>query len=93
MSETSSGNSKKSLPSVAALRKISAATSAFRTELGDIKGRLRRDTEFEDGPYYRPSRERTIAIEKIQEAIMWLDADLKDIEWEMSPEGMMLRHL
>jgi hypothetical protein len=62
-----------------------AQTKQLRKELDQVLQNLRRDSEF----YYtgirmplhpvRSSRERSLAMTKIQEAIMWLGMDLKDL--------------
>ena len=62
-----------------------AQTKQLRKELDQVLQNLRRDSDF----FYtgirmplhpiRCSRERSLAMTKIQEAIMWLGMDLKDL--------------
>jgi len=64
-----------------------AHTKQFRKDLDEILQRLKKACDYTDMPSKgispiagaRASRERSIAITKIQEAIMWLGMDLKDI--------------
>lgn len=62
-----------------------AQTKQLRKELDTVLQNLRRDSDKnytgERAPDHpvRSSRERSIAITKIQEAIMWLGMDLKDL--------------
>jgi len=62
-----------------------AQTKTLRKELDAVLQNLRRDSDKaftgERAPDHlvRGSRERSIAVTKIQEAIMWLGMDLKDI--------------
>jgi hypothetical protein len=62
-----------------------AQTKQLRKELDAVLQNLRRDSDpnytgiREPGHPIRASRERTLAVTKIQEAIMWLGMDLKDI--------------
>lgn len=65
-----------------------AATKQHRKDLDDVLQRLRKDEDKQftgmrspDHPV-RASRERSLAITKIQEAIMWLGMDLKAINEE-----------
>lgn len=71
-----------------------AQTKQFRQDLDKVLQRIKRDSELDpsvtgsDGrpaiPMgYRASQERSYAIKKLQEAIMWLGMDLK----AMSEEG------
>jgi len=72
-------------PDTAAKLAATAQTKQLRKELDNVLQNLKRDSE----PGYtgcRPpdhfvqgSRERSLAVTKIQEAIMWLGMDLKDI--------------
>jgi hypothetical protein len=61
-----------------------AQTKQHRKDLDDVLQRLKRDSdrnftgEREPGHVVRGSRERSLAITKIEEAIMWLGMDLKD---------------
>lgn len=57
-----------------------ASTKHFRADLDEVLQRLKRDSTHGDGG--RASRERSIAVTKIQEAIMWLGMDLKAINEE-----------
>lgn len=67
-------------------------TKQFRKDLDEVLSELKQATspqfnpDAPDGksypPGYRSSRERSIAIIKIQEAIMWLGMDLKAINEE-----------
>lgn len=64
-------------------------TKQFRKDLDDVLQRLKSATSNPPvnekfPPGWRGSRERSIAITKIQEAIMWLGMDLKSIN-EASP--------
>lgn len=69
-----------------------ADTKQFRKDLDEVLQRLKKSCDHTDMPSRgisrtvgsRNSRERSIAITKIQEAIMWLGMDLKDIN-ESSP--------
>jgi hypothetical protein len=60
-----------------------AATKQHRKDLDDVLQRLRRDSDpgytgtRAPGHTIRSSRERSIAVTKLQEAIMWLGMDLK----------------
>lgn len=64
-----------------------ADTKQFRQDLDAVLQRLKKATDHTDMPSKgivpiksaRSSRERSLAITKIQEAIMWLGMDLKDI--------------
>lgn len=62
-----------------------AQTKQLRKELDDVLQNLRRDSDKlftgvrSPDHVVRSSRERSIAITKLQEAIMWLGMDLKDI--------------
>jgi hypothetical protein len=62
-----------------------AQTKQHRKDLDEVLQRIRRDSDRsytgERAPDHvvRTSRERSIAITKLQEAIMWLGMDLKDI--------------
>jgi hypothetical protein len=64
-----------------------AQTKQFRKELDDVLQRLKKACDHTDMPSQgitpvqgaRSNRERSIAITKLQEAIMWLGMDLKDI--------------
>jgi len=54
-------------------------TKQFRKDLDGILQRLKLSS-IPGGPHpCRASRERSLAVTKIQEAIMWLGMDLKDI--------------
>ena len=53
-----------------------SATKQLRKELDETLQNLRKESE------NRSSRERSLAITKIQEAIMWLGMDLKAINEE-----------
>lgn len=64
-----------------------AQTKQYRKELDEVLQRLKRDSDKNfTGPSgirepehpVRGSRERSLAITKIEEAIMWLGMDLKD---------------
>lgn len=64
---------------------VIAQTKQLRKELDEVIQHLRRDSDkaftglrTPDHPL-RSSRERSIALTKIQEAVMWLGMDLKDI--------------
>ena len=67
-------------------------TKQFRKDIDAIVQRLRRDSELDkscSGPGglaepigYRQSRERDLALTKLQEAMMWLGMDLKAIAEE-----------
>lgn len=67
-------------------------TKQFRKDIDAIVQRLRRDSELDEscsGPSglaepvgYRRSRERALALTKLQEAMMWLGMDLKAIAEE-----------
>lgn len=50
-----------------------AATKQLRKELDEVLQNLRKEM------INRSSRERSLAVTKIQEAIMWLGMDLKDM--------------
>ena len=59
-----------------------AQTKQFRKDLDEVLQRLKRESDPEancvlDSASLRASRERSLAITKIQEAIMWLGMDLK----------------
>lgn len=64
-----------------------ADTKQFRKDLDEVLQRLKTASEKKfqprenDAPHItgRASRERSLAVTKIQEAIMWLGMDLKDI--------------
>lgn len=62
-----------------------AQTKQLRKDLDTVLQNLRRDSDKsftgERAPdhFVRSSRERSLAVTKIQEAIMWLGMDLKDI--------------
>ena len=61
-----------------------AQTKTLRKELDAVLSNLKRATgEYPcnagEEVHVRKSRERSIAVTKIQEAIMWLGMDLKDI--------------
>lgn len=62
-----------------------AQTKQLRVELDQVLQHLRRDSEARYGGYRPPnhrlraSRERSLAMTKLQEAIMWLGMDLKAI--------------
>lgn len=58
-----------------------ASTKHFRADLDEVLQRLKKDSA-QGERYARSSRERSIAITKIQEAIMWLGMDLKAINEE-----------
>lgn len=59
-------------------------TKQFNQELEDILRRLKAASDIQhndaDTPGIRASSERCIAAMKIQEAIMWLERDLKAVE-------------
>jgi hypothetical protein len=56
-----------------------AETKQFRKDLDSVLQRLKL-ASIPGGPHpCRASRERSLAVTKIQEAIMWLGMDLKDI--------------
>ena len=55
-------------------------TKSFRKDLDDILQDLKGENFTGDG--HRKSRERSLAITKIQEAIMWLGMDLKAMKEE-----------
>lgn len=56
-----------------------ADTKQFRKDLDGVLQRLKL-ASIHGGPHpCRASRERSLAVTKIQEAIMWLGMDLKDI--------------
>jgi hypothetical protein len=58
---------------------VIAETKQFRKDLDEVLQRLKL-ASIHGGPHpCRASRERSIAVTKIQEAIMWLGMDLKDI--------------
>lgn len=67
---------------------VIAQTKTHRKDLDDVLQKLKRDAEKnftgERAPDHvvRPSRERSLAVTKIQEAIMWLGMDLKAIDEE-----------
>lgn len=60
-----------------------AQTKQHRKDLDEVLQRLKRDSDPEyTGPrspvhFVRRSRERSLAVTKIEEAIMWLGMDLK----------------
>jgi beta-lactamase superfamily II metal-dependent hydrolase len=60
-----------------------AATKQHRKDLDEVLQRIKRDSDHlytgERAPDHpvRASRERSIAVTKLQEAIMWLGMDLK----------------
>lgn len=60
-----------------------AATKTFRQKLDGVLQEIRHDTDRDfaglraPDAYIRSSRERALAITKLQEAIMWLGMDLK----------------
>lgn len=57
-------------------------TKQFRKDLDGVLQRLKLSS-IHGGPYpCRASRERSLAVTKIQEAIMWLGMDLKAINEE-----------
>ena len=62
-----------------------AQTKQLRKELDEVLQNLKRDSENgftglrSPDHVVRQSRERSLAVTKIQEAIMWLGMDLKDI--------------
>lgn len=64
-----------------------ADTKQFRKELDDVLQRIKKAMDHTDMPSKgivpvsgaRASHERSLAVTKIQEAIMWLGMDLKDI--------------
>lgn len=58
-------------------------TKQHRADLDSVLQRLHKDSDRSSVPH-RTSRERSIAITKLQEAIMWLGMDLKAIN-EQSP--------
>ena len=72
-------------------------TKQFRKDLDEVLSELKQATspqfnpDAQDGKYYPPgyrsSRERSITITKIQEAIMWLGMDLKAINEETPSEA------
>lgn len=59
-----------------------AATKQHRKDLDDVLQRLKFSTGENTTMLGRRSRERSLAITKIQEAIMWLGMDLKAINEE-----------
>lgn len=64
-----------------------AATKTHRQDLDTVLQRLKADSGEKNTPpipteNQRKSRERSLAITKIQEAIMWLGMDLKAINEE-----------
>jgi hypothetical protein len=65
-----------------------SATKQHRKDLDEVLQRLKRDSDpwyaGERAPDYpiRVCRERSIAVTKLQEAIMWLGMDLKAIDEE-----------
>ena len=59
-------------------------TKQFRVDLDNVLQRLKGWSEHELESGHRKSRERSLAITKIQEAIMWLGMDLK----AMNEEGV-----
>jgi len=69
-------------------------TKKFRQDLDEVLQRLKKSCDHTDMPSRgispvkgaRSSRERSIAITKIQEAIMWLGMDLKAINEESPSE-------
>jgi hypothetical protein len=70
-----------------------AQTKQFRKDLDDVLQRLKKACDHTDMPSKgivplpgaRNSSERSLAITKIQEAIMWLGMDLKDIGESPNP--------
>ena len=55
-------------------------TKQFRKDLDGVLQRLKTSGDPKNPhPHARASRERSLAITKLQEAIMWLGMDLKDI--------------
>lgn len=61
-----------------------AVTKQLRKDLDAVLQTLKNESlvtgnAFTQSPTARSSRERSIAVTKIQEAIMWLGMDLKDI--------------
>lgn len=70
-----------------------AATKQHRKDLDEVLQRLKRDSDKAftglrdpDHPV-RSSRERSLAVTKLQEAIMWLGMDLKAIDQESPGEA------
>ena len=64
---------------------IISQTKHFRQALDRILQEIKQDTDLErlsSCEWVRASRERALAITKIQEAIMWLGMDLKAINEE-----------
>ena len=59
-------------------------TKQFRKDLDAVLQEIKNDSNLTlpPNPWTRSSRERSIAITKIQEAIMWLGMDLKAINEE-----------
>lgn len=58
-------------------------TKQFRKDLDGVLQRLKISSHpTNTHPYARASRERSIAVTKLQEAIMWLGMDLKAINEE-----------
>lgn len=71
------------------MEKHIAATKQHRKDLDEVLQRLKRDSDKgytgerpPDHPV-RSSRERSLAVTKLQEAIMWLGMDLKAIDSEV----------
>lgn len=60
-----------------------AQTKRLRQDLDKVLQELKAATNPEVMPFYRHSRERSIAVTKIQEAIMWLGMDLKAINEDL----------
>jgi hypothetical protein len=58
-----------------------AQTKQLRKDLDDVLQSLKKASSpcCAPGEFVRSSRERSIAITKIQEGVMWLGMDLKDI--------------
>jgi hypothetical protein len=54
-------------------------TKTYRNQLDGILQDLKGNAMCDGATHHRSSRERSIAITKIQEAIMWLGMDLKDL--------------
>ena len=65
-------------PSNEVVPPVVAETKQFRKDLDAVLTRLREASEG-PAPHYS-SRERSLAITKIQEAIMWLGMDLKHMK-------------
>ncbi len=64
---------------------IVAQSKTHRRDLDEVLQRLKRDSvqnfagERKEDHVVHPSRPRSVAITKIQEAIMWLGMDLKEV--------------